>query len=313
VTSQPFRFGLLDMSPAEPGRWRELARRTEDLGFSTLVFSDHTDRSPVAPIPAMAAAAAVTSTLRVGTLVLDNDFRNPGLLAKELTTIDLISEGRLEVGLGAGWLTTDYTQTGLPYDPAPTRLDRLEEAVAVLRGAFAAAPVSFAGTHYRLDGLVTRPAPVQAGGPPILLGGGGPRVLGLAGRTADIVSVNWSIGSGRFDAAAVRTGSPEATDAKVALVRQAAGDRSPELHLNCYCVALTDDPDDAVASWIKAIGAPNLEVAEVRRSPHVLVGSREELVEQVLERRDRWGFSYLTCYAAASDVLAPVVAELAGR
>lgn len=313
MTSQPFRFGLLDMSPAEPGRWRELARRTEDLGFSTLVFSDHTDRSPVAPIPAMAAAAAVTSTLRVGALVLDNDFRNPGLLAKELTTIDLISDGRLEVGLGAGWLTTDYTQTGLPYDPAPTRLDRLEEAIAVLRGAFAAEPVSFTGTHYRLDGLVTRPSPVQVGGPPILLGGGGPRVLRLAGRTADIVSVNWSIGSGRFDAAAVQTGSPEATDAKIALVREAAGDRSPELHLNCYCAALTDDPDAAVAAWIKAIGAPSLDVAEVRRSPHVLVGSREELVEQVLERRERWGFSYLTCYAAAVDVLAPVAAELAGR
>ena len=188
ATSRPFRFGC-SLAGFDHGHdWAETARRIEDLGYSTMLVPDHLG-DQLAPLPALAVAAAVTTRLRVGSFVLSNDFRHPVLLAKEAATVDLLSGGRLELGLGAGWRREEYEAAGLDFDPGALRLARLEESVAVLRGLWSGRPFRFAGDHYRVEELQGRPLPAQAGGPPLFLGGGGPRLLALAGRVADIVGL----------------------------------------------------------------------------------------------------------------------------
>jgi probable F420-dependent oxidoreductase len=252
-----------------------------------------------------------TSTIRLGTLVLANDYRHPVVAAKDAATLDVLSDGRLELGVGAGWMTTDYETSGIPLDPPGTRVERLAEGLTVMRGLFADGPFSFEGEHYRIDGLEGFPKPVQRPGPPIVLGGGGPRMLRLAAREADIVGINVNLAVGVIDERAGADATEEATQAKVDLVREAAGERFSEIELQVrvHIVAVTDDRDAMAELLAPALG---ISPAAALASPHAIAGTPEQIADDLRARRERWGISYLGVSVDALDALAPVVAALAG-
>jgi probable F420-dependent oxidoreductase len=307
---RPFRFGIQCRGPADPSGWRALARQVEDLGWSTLTIADHFDGA-LAPIPGLMAAADATSTLRLGTMVLGNDYRHPVVVAKEAATLDVLTSGRFELGIGAGWMTADYDAAGITLDPAGVRVDRLAEAVQVLRGLWAEGPFSFAGTHYRIEGLDGSPRPTTAGGPPLVIGGGGPRVLRLAAQHADVVGLNVNLKAGVIDERAFPDGSPASTDRKIGWVRDAAPDRadSIELQVRVHLAMVTDDRDAVVEELAPAFG---LTPDEARTTPHALVGTVDQICAQLVERRERWGISYLGLSADQLETFAPVVARLSG-
>ena len=290
--------------------WAELARKAESLGYSTLTCADHLD-DQFAPIPALTAAAVATTTLRLGTLVLANDHRHPVVAAKDAATLDLLSDGRFELGLGAGWMTSDYEASGITLDPAGVRIDRMAEGLAVIRGLMGDGPFFFAGEHYRIDGLEGFPKPVQRPHPPIVIGGGGPRVLRFAAQHADIVGINVNLAVGVIDERAGPNGTEEATQAKIDLVREAAGDRFDdiELQVRVHIAVVTDDRHGVAELLAPALG---ISPAASLASPHALAGTVEEIADDLLTRRERWGISYLGISVDALDALAPVVARLAG-
>jgi probable F420-dependent oxidoreductase len=304
-----FRFAV-ELHEPLPGRtWLDSAREVEQLGYSTVFLPDHFDEGP-GPIAGCAGFAAVTRTLNVGILVLDCDFRHPAVLARELATIDQIAEGRLEVGLGAGWKKADYDRSGIPMDRPGVRVSRLQEHTAVLRGLWGDGPFSFSGDHYEITGLEGTPKPYRAGGPPILVGGGAPRLLRWGGATADIVGVNASIHSGEIDEAAAHDALADRIDEKVGWVREGAGDRFDELELNAWLAAaeLTDDP--TVVEGMAALFGTDVE--HFRRSPLALVGSPGDVAEMLAERRERWGYSYHVLPGDRAHDFAPLVADLTG-
>ena len=258
----------------------------------------------------MASAAAVSTTLNVGSLVFDCDFRHPAVLARELSTIDQLSEGRLEVGLGAGWKRLDYEQSGIPMDPPKARVDRMIEHTQILKQLFAGETVTFAGEHYSIAGLDLVPSAHRPAGPPILIGGGARRVLTFAGATADIVGVDASIHSGEIDVAAGRDGMPERIDEKVEWVRAGAGDRFDRLEINAW-LAFAEVTDDTatVADGIAAIFETDADT--LLSSPLVLIGSVAEIEARLHERRERWGYSYHVIPGDRARDFAPVVKSLA--
>jgi probable F420-dependent oxidoreductase len=299
-----------DLQAPLPGRtWLDSAREVEQLGYSTIFVPDHFDEGP-GPIAAMAAIAAVTSTVNVGTLVFDCDFRHPAVLARELATIDVLAEGRLEVGLGAGWKRADYDRSGIRMDRPGVRVSRLMEHAAVLKGLWADGPFSFSGDHYEIADLDGTPAPFTPGGPKILVGGGAPRLLRWAGATADIVGVNASIHSGQIDAEAAQDALAERIDQKVAWLREGAGDRFDDLELNAWLAVaeLTENPDlvDGIAALF------GTDAASLRQSPLALVGSPGEVGEMLAERRERWGYSYHVIPGDRVHDFAPLVSQLTG-
>jgi probable F420-dependent oxidoreductase len=307
---RPFRFGVDLHHPIEGLSFADSARLVESFGYSTLFVPDHFDEG-YGPIAAMAAAAAVTSTLRVGTLVLDCDFRHPAVLARELATIDVLSAGRLEVGLGAGWKTLDYDRSGIPMDPPKVRVDRMIEHTRVLRGLFAGDPLTFAGEHYRITELDGTPKPHRPGGPPFLIGGGGRRVLRFAATHADIVGVNASVHSGEIDTAAAQDALPKRIDEKVAWVRDAAGARFDDLELNAW-LSIAEITDDTEALATMLAGVFETTPDNVLASPLALIGSEAEVADRLQERRERWGYSYTVIPGDRLREFAPVVAKLAG-
>jgi probable F420-dependent oxidoreductase len=305
-----FRFGVQAATATSGPEWAAIARRAEELGYSTLFMPDHFG-DQLAPVPALMAAAAATTELRVGALVLDNDYKHPLVLAKELATIDVLSGGRLEVGLGAGWMRTDYEEAGISYDAPATRVDRFEEGLAVITGLFGPEPLTFAGEHYRITGHQGLPKPVQDPRPPVLIGGGLKRMLSIAGRHADIVGINPTMPNGAVDAEATLSGTAELTDQKVAWVREAAGDRYDDLEINLlnFGCFLTDDRTALAEKLAPAFGlAPD----DVLAFPHALVGTADEICEALEERRRRWDASYIVVQHDAMEAMAPVVARLAG-
>ncbi len=299
-----------DLQVPLPGlSWLDSAREIEQLGYSTIFVPDHFDEGP-GPIAAMAAIAAVTTTVNVGVLVFDCDFRHPAVLARELATIDVLAEGRLEVGLGAGWKRLDYDRAGIPMDRPGVRVSRMIEHAAVLRGLWADGPFSFSGEHYQIADMEGTPKPYRPGGPPILVGGGAPRLLRWAGATADIVGVNASIHSGEVDEAAAQDALAERIDEKVGWLREGAGDRFDDLELNAWLAAaeVTDDPDlvEGIAALFGTDGA------SLRQSPLVLIGSPGDVRETLAERRERWGYSYHVIPGPKIHDFAPIVADLTG-
>lgn len=272
---------------------------------------DHYDNQ-LAPVPALMAAADATTSLRVGALVWDNDYKHPAVLAKELATMDLLSDGRLEIGLGAGWMISDYAQLGMSYDAAKVRIDRFEEGLRIIKAAMGPDAFSHAGEHYVVTDYNGTPKPVQSPCPPILIGGGGKRVLTIAAREADIIGINGTMSAGVVGPDAISTMTAEAVDDKVDIVRQAAGSRLADIEMNvrAFLVNVTDEPEPAMDGIAAMMGVERSMVAE---TPFALVGPPSKLIEDLQARRDRWGFSYIIVGADDVESFAPVVSALAGR
>lgn len=311
---RPFRFGLLSFSEI-PSReaWINKARDVEAAGFSSLLLPDHIG-VPLGPIAAMATAAQATTHLRVGSYVFGNDFRNPVFLAQEAASVDLLSDGRLELGLGTGFYRVDYQQSGIPFDAPDTRVSRLEEAVQVIKGFFADKPFDFPGRFYTVTGLNGQPKPIQKPHPPIMIGGGSKRVLSLAAREADIVSFNIkTTREGGFDMSST---TPAATAQKVAWVREAAGERFNSLELNLVVpfLAVTNQRRQSLAQIAEQWGltTDDANLNNVLMSPSVLVGTVDQIVEDLQLRRECYGMSYVTVFDPW-EAFVPVIERLAGQ
>jgi probable F420-dependent oxidoreductase len=310
TTHRPFRFGIQASSAPDRASWVSLAQRAEAAGYDVLTMPDHFG-DQLAPVPAMMTAADATTALRICALVFDNDYKHPVVLGKELATMDVLSEGRVEIGLGAGWMLSDYEQAGIPYDSPGVRIDRFLEGLHIIRQSMGAEPFSFEGKHYTITGYNGLPKPVN-GVPKVLIGGGGKRVLGIAAREADIVGINPSMHTGVVGPETFMHMSAEAVDEKIAIVRAAAGDRMGDIEMNIrsFLVNVTDDGQGARDRLAGALGVPADFLSE---SPFALIGSPNELVERLLERRERWGFSYVIVGQEDVEKFAPVVAQLAGK
>jgi len=282
VPHRRFRFGVSGRGDTL-ARWRDFARKAEDLGYSTLLLPDHFGPQ-LAPLIALGVAAQATRTLRFGTLVLDNDFRHPAVLAKEAATLDLLSDGRFELGVGTGSRPEDNEQSGIPLDPPGVRYERIVETIRIVKSFFAEDIVTYDGKHYQVSGLRGYPKPVQEPHPPLLMGASGPRMLRLAAKEADIIGV---------------MGPDESAGERMALVRDAAGDRYAQLEFNALYLRVQVD------------GNPTTGVPEFS-SMSGLVGSKSEIVEYLQRRRDTLEVSYIVVIGTAIDAFAPVVAELAG-
>lgn len=266
------------------------------------------------PISALTAAAVATTTLKVGALVFGNDYRHPAVLAKEMATLDQISGGRLEFGIGAGWMKTDYEQAGMPYDRPSVRIDRMEESLEIIRKCWTGEPFDYQGTHFTIDRMDSGPIPHTPGGPPIIIGGGGPRMLGVAARHADIVGVTANLKAGEMGPDAIADSLPDAFDAKIARITEAAGDRADSLELSSltFMTTVTDDREGNLAGVAEMFGLPVEIVAD---SPMVLAGTVDQIAETLIERRERWGFNYVVVQSLSGDSpddFAPVIAKIAG-
>jgi probable F420-dependent oxidoreductase len=307
---RPFRFGLQTSKAPSMAAWRDRARQAEDLGYSCLYIPDHFG-DQYGPLVGLTVAAEATSSLRVGMLVLDNDFRHPVALAKEVATLDLAAEGRVEFGLGAGWMRSDYDQSGIAYDDPGVRVDRMEEALSILKALWAGGPVTFAGAHYNLTEASCEPGPYTHPHPPILVGGGGRRVLSIAAREADIVGVNLNMKAGHVGREAVATAMPEYYDRRIAWVRDAAGARFEgiELQVLTFVVMIVPNRQKAAEQVGPMFGVPPDKALDI---PIALVGTIDEICETLVARRDRWGFNYVVIHEAELDSFSPVVERLAG-
>jgi probable F420-dependent oxidoreductase len=306
--ARPIEIGVEMMEPFAGRSWAGSAQELERLGYSTLFAPDHFDEG-YGPITAMATAAAATTTLRVATAVFAADFRHPAVVARELASIDQLSQGRLEVGLGAGYQIDDYRGSGIGMDPPKVRVDRLIEHVAVLRGLFAEGPFSYEGEHYTITELDGTPVPHRPGGPPVFVAGGGRRMLRFAARHADIVGVNPMLPSSAASDEAVLDSTAARMDDKFEWIRDAAGDRFGGLVFHAWLkvAQVTDDAEKAVAPLAEAFGG---SVEDVLASPVVLVGTVDEILTRLRERRDRWGYSYYTIQQPVTEEFAAVVARL---
>ena len=317
MSSRRFRFGVHSSDAPTGEAWAAAAQRYEEMGFSTLLLRDHFDQQ-IAPIAAMTAAACATATLRVGCLVFDNDYRHPLVLAKELATLDRLSGGRVEVGLGAGWMAPDYEQAGIAFDEPGVRVSRFHEGVRLLKAFFAGGPVDFAGEHYTISGHDMYPACVQQPRPPILLVAGGPRMTRIAATEADIVAINPGKKSNElWEDQNLPDASADAVDRKVDAIRDAAGDRYADLELQIVVpfVVPTDDREGtaaAIAGGLPSDPALDLSAKTVLESPYVLIGTEDQICETLVERRDRWDLSYYVFNDDSVDAVAPIVARLAG-
>ena len=309
---RPFRFGINVRTAGSAAEWADKARKVERLGYSVLLVPDHLAEL-LAPFPALAAAAAATTRLRVGTGVLNNDLRHPLLTAREAATLDVLSDGRLELGIGAGHMQSEYAQMGLAFDAGATRVERLGEAVVIVKRLLEGEAVSFAGRHYRVTAHTLHPRPIQRPRPPLFIGGNAPRLLAVAAREADIVGLTgiaFRRGGAQPDVSDFRVA---AVDERVRLLRETAAGRFEQLELNALVqrVIVTDDRHKAAqeltARW------PHLTADDLLASPYVLLGTVDQLVDNLRARRDRWGISYVMTHEPFMDALAPVVARLAGR
>ncbi len=316
VTAHPFRFSAAMPRLTGPmPDWRAELRRIEDLGYWAVAVSDHFTRGWVMePVVAMTAAVEATTTLRVLPLVLGNDYRHPVMLHKALATLDVMSGGRLEIGLGAGWMESDYAAANIPLDPPGVRVDRLAESVDIIKGLFGEKPLSYEGRHYRVTELDGLPKPVQDPHPPLLIGGGGRRVLRLAGTAADIVGINAAMRPGTATGAAVLDLTGERVAEKLTIARAAArvAGRDPatlRYQTSILSLHLTDRP--GIRPWVSSMAADVTDPVVLAGSPAVLHGSVESCVETLQRRREELGLDYFHI-GGDPAAAAPIVARLAG-
>jgi len=321
--THPFRFGVQSYAPASAAEWREQARKAEALGFSSFHLADHVigpgpalnatghPVQTVAAVPAMAVAAEATSTIKVGCRVLCVDYRNPVMLAKEMATLDFFSEGRLELGIGAGWLKNEYEAMGIAFDSAGTRLDRMEEVIGLLRASFADGELNIDSKHVHAVGFEAVPKPVRRPYPPIMIGGGAKRVLTIAGREADIVSLNFNNSTGRLGPEGIGSSTAELTDQKIQWIKDGAGSRFSdiELEIAAYFTVVTPDGAATLGKMAPMFGMTPEVMAQ---HPHVLIGSVDEICDRLVERRERFGISYVSFGTSNMDAIAPVVSRLSG-
>jgi probable F420-dependent oxidoreductase len=311
---KPFRFGVTVGKPHSRLEWAETARKIEGFGYHILHVPDHlTDM--FAPIPALISAAEATKHLRVGTYVLNNDFRHPVLVAREAATVDLLTDGRLQLGLGAGSIRSEYKEAGLDFHRGAVRVERLAEAVTVIKGLLQGERLEMAGKHYRVSGHRIAPLPVQKPHPPILIGGNGPQLLSLAAREADIVGLS---GITFRDGGAVPPDlsgwRASGVDERIRLIRQVAGDeRFSRLEINALVQRVVVTSDRRKVAEELTSRAPDLTADEILQSPYLLIGTIEQIVEDLEVRRKRWGISNYTVREPDTDAFAPVVAHLAGK
>lgn len=306
---KPFRFGVQSrrLGPREP--WLASIRRIEALGYSSVSWADHFVAG-LDPLASLAAAAIATEHLRLTSFVLDNDFRHPAVVAMSAGTIDILSGGRLELGIGAGWMKPEYTQSGIPFDPPGVRIARLEEALQLLTQLFTGQPVSFQGEFYQVDGLTLPPVPVQQPHPPFVIGGGSRKILTLAGKYADIVGItNRALPDGAKD---LEDLTAEAMERKVGWVREGAGERFSQIELNMICgrVVITDDREAAVAEMTTQLP---LTTEQILNAPAILIGSVDQIITTLQERRQRYGVSNIVIIEPMMEAFAPVVAALSGK
>lgn len=319
-----FRFGIQSYRVETAKEWRDRARRVEELGYDALHVADHylgpgpmldpTGHRPqtIALIPALAVAAEATTTLRIGSRMMCAGYHLPVVMAKEAASLDFFSEGRLELGLGAGWLDKEYEAMGLPFPTPGERISLLREIVELLRQSFGDGLVDLRGEHVQAFGYEAMPKPVQKPGPPIMIGGGAPRILRMAGELADIVSINFNNRSGAVGGDSVATSSAEETAKKVGWIREGAGDRFDqiELEIAAYFVSVRGRSEVDAAAVAARVG---MSVEDLNTFPHALAGDVDEICDELQRRREIYGISYVTVGDAHLESFAPVVERLAGR
>jgi probable F420-dependent oxidoreductase len=319
--ARPFRFAVQSFSATSAKQWRDRARRAEALGYSALHLADHIlgpgpaiarTNHPIqelAAVPAMMSAADATTTLKVGCRVFCVDYQHPAVLAKQAATIDLLSDGRLEFGLGAGWLAAEYEALNIPLDPPGKRITRLAETVGAMRALFSGDEVHVDGANIKLAGFAGAPKRAM---PPLMIGGGGKRVLSLAAREADIVSLNFNNRSGVIGPDGVQSSTADATAEKIDWIKFAAGSRfgAIELEIGAYFTFVQPGAEQIAAGMGQAMG---LSAAEMMRHPHGLFGTVDAVCDELVRRREQYGISYVTVGDNAFEAFAPVVARLAGH
>lgn len=309
---KPFRFGINIRDASSRAEWQDKARKVEALGYAVLLVPDHL-AAMLATIPAVMSAADATTRLRIGTNVLNNDLRHPVLLAREAATMDLLTDGRLELGLGAGYMRTEYDQAGLRFDRGGIRVERLAESVPIIKDLLGGAEVTFVGQHYRVTSHKIYPLPVQRPRPPIIIGGNGPRLLALAAREADTVNltgITFTRGGTTLDMSGWKVAG---VDERLRVIRDAAGERFAALELSAQVqrVIVTDRPREAAEELQKTW--KQISVDEILAAPFLLIGTVDDMVEALHARRNRWGISYFVTFEPFLDALAPVVARLNGK
>ncbi|HLZ59285.1 MAG TPA: TIGR03621 family F420-dependent LLM class oxidoreductase [Ktedonosporobacter sp.] len=312
-TPHPFRFGVTLLGAASRQEWIAKVHKVEDLGYAVLQVPDHLGNQ-FSPTLALITAAEASRTLRLGTLVLDINYRHLALLAKEVATLDLLSEGRFEFGLGAGWIARESQMIGIPFDPAGQRVGRLEEAVQVLKGLFTDGPMTFAGRYYSMNGFEVFPKPFQHPHPPLLLSGGGKRMLSIAGRVADIITLNppVALDGNSLDMAEA---TADATTQQIAWIREAAGDRFAQIEMGNFVIGGVKTEreqrlDPRIAAFFQSRTTGEQQAPQ---GIYTLVGSVDQICEQVLANRERFGISYISVLEQDLETFAPVVARLSGE
>lgn len=322
--TRPFRFAIQAFSATSRSQWVDLARKVEDSGFSTLHVADHLlgpgsriegtghRVQTLALIPAITSAVMATSTLRIGSRMACVSYHLPTVLTKEMASIDVLSEGRLEIGLGAGWLVNEYEGMGIPFEPAGRRIQLLRETAEFMRMAYAGeGEVDYQGEFIQSSGYVAVPQPVQRPWPPIMIGGGAPKVLGLAGELADIVSVNFNNSSGVVGAGSISSSTEDETYKKIEWIKAGAGDRFERIELETATYFISIEGRSEITQ--EAVSArTGMAIDELKRFPHAAVGSVDEVCEELQRRREEYGFSYITVGDAHLDAYLPIVERLAG-
>jgi probable F420-dependent oxidoreductase len=307
VTTHPFRFGIQLRNAADGPAWRALARKAEDLGYSTLFLPDHFDAawSPTVPLT---VAAEATTTLKVGALVYDNDYRHPLVLARDVAALDVLSGGRVEFGLGAGWMTSDYEQSGIVLDRPGVRIERMEESLEIIRQLWTQESATFAGKHYTINEAKCFPVPLTPGGPKLIIGGGGKRVLTAAAKHASIIGVNPELTSGTAGVEAAKTAIADRYHERIGWIRDAAGARFADIELQVLIQIeqVVPNREEVFAGVAPMFG---ITPEEAGRMPIVLVGTVDQICEDLIARREEFGFSYIVLHDI--DAFAPVVARLA--
>jgi len=306
---KPFRFGVVGISAHSRKEWVAKARRAEVLGYSTFLVWDHFTEQ-LAPLPALLAVADATSSLRIATLVLVNDYRNPVVLTKEAATLDLLSDGRFELGIGAGWNRDEYRQAGIAFDDSQSRVQRPEESIQVFKGLLTDTALTFHGKYYTITNLRSHPAPIQKPHPPLLIGGARRQMLTLAAREADIIAFATKVFPDGAHDFSDSTGPAIAR--KRAWVQEAAGPRfaSLEFHIHVGGVIITPEREKKAAQLADTVG---LTPAQLLDCLQALVGTEDEIVDDLLQRRVQYGISYISVDERFMEALAPIVARLTGK